>query len=57
MDKLQHGGARKGAGRKALAPSTRRLSVTLTEAQIARAKALGEGSIAQGIRKALEVTR
>lgn len=50
----KHGGARKGAGRKALAPSTRRLSVTLTEAQVARAKAIGEGSIAQGIRKALE---
>jgi hypothetical protein len=53
-----HGGARPGAGRKTgyRKPSARRVNVNvrLDAAELARAKALGDGNASEGIRRALK---
>ena len=48
----QHGGAREGAGRKPIARAVMK-SVKLTTELWEKAKAIGEGNAAEGIRKAL----
>jgi hypothetical protein len=49
----KHGGAREGAGRKPLAPKTVMKSVKLTPELWSRAREIGEGNAAEGIRRAL----
>jgi len=54
MLKKKHGGAREGAGRKPVAPRTIMKSVKLTPDQWARAREIGQGNAAEGIRRALD---
>lgn len=50
-----HGGRRKGAGRPPRAPEPlKRINVTLTQKEIARARWLGKGKVSLGIARALE---
>jgi hypothetical protein len=55
-NKAKHGGAREGAGRKRIAQKTVSKSVKLTPEQWARAKEIGDGNAAEGIRRAIEST-
>ena len=52
-----HGGTRPGAGRKtgSTKPATRRVGifVRLSEAELAQARAIGEGNASAGVRQAL----
>lgn len=49
----KHGGAREGAGRKPIAARTIVKSVKLTPELWERAREIGEGNAAEGIRRAL----
>ena len=53
-----HGGIRLGAGRKtgSTKPTARRVGifVRLSEAELAQARAIGEGNASAGVRKALD---
>ncbi|HSA47762.1 MAG TPA: hypothetical protein P5552_14865 [Candidatus Competibacteraceae bacterium] len=51
--KSSHGGPRDGAGRKPI-PATLMKSVKLTPAQWERARLIGDGNSAEGIRRALD---
>jgi len=51
--KSEHGGAREGAGRKPVAEKTVMKSVKLTPELWERARRIGEGNAAEGIRRAL----
>jgi len=51
--KSGHGGAREGAGRKPVALKTVMKSVKLTPELWERARRIGEGNAAEGIRRAL----
>jgi hypothetical protein len=51
--KSGHGGAREGAGRKPVALKTVMKSVKLTPELWDRARRIGEGNAAEGIRQAL----
>jgi hypothetical protein len=48
-----HGGSREGAGRKPLGDAVR-VTVVLTPEQVAKAEALGNGNVSEGIRRALQ---
>jgi len=50
----KHGGVREGAGRKPVARRTVMKSVKLTPDQWARAREIGQGNAAEGIRRALK---
>jgi hypothetical protein len=52
--KPTHGGARRGAGKKAPDGLARRVNITITERSIEQAKALGNGNVSRGIALALE---
>lgn len=54
IEKKRRGGARKGAGRKALLPPTRTYTVYLTDNQAAHARALGNGNLAAGVRALID---
>lgn len=49
----KRGGARKGAGRKPLSANSRKYLLLIDDADLERAKRLGNGVIAAGIRFAL----
>lgn len=53
MPKPRHGGPRDGAGRKPIT-ATLMKSVKLTPAQWERARLIGDGNSAEGIRRALD---
>ncbi len=52
-----NGGARKGAGRPALAIGAKKRAVLLDPAREAKAKAAGRGNLAAGIRRAIDALR
>lgn len=56
MKKLQHGGPREGAGRKAEddAVGTKRYNVSLDSPTVKKALKLGGGNLSLGIRKAVK---
>ncbi len=61
MAKLQHGGARKGAGRRYLNGSdphegrpARRVTISVTQATLEKARKLGDGNVSEGFRRAVE---
>lgn len=50
----RRGGAREGAGRKAMLPPTSTYTVYLTDNQAAHARALGNGNLAAGVRALID---
>lgn len=52
---MSHGGKRPGGGRKSLdgVVGTRRVTVSLDDATVEKAEAIGEGTISVGIRRAV----
>ena len=52
-----HGGYRPGSGRKPIADRTEAKSVKLTPDQWEKARQIGSGNMAEGIRKALDAFR
>lgn len=55
MRKFNQGGARKGAGRSRVAGTTPEMkSVKLSSEHWARARAIGDGNMAEGLRRALD---
>lgn len=54
MTRPNHGGHREGAGRKPVADGAIMKSVKLTPGQWERAREIGRGNAAEGIRRALD---
>ena len=61
MCKSQHGGARKGAGRRYLNGSdphegqaAERVTISVTQATLEKARKLGDGNVSDGFRRAVE---
>jgi len=55
MTKSKRGGARPGAGRKADgAPKTEQKNLRLDRETVARAKAIGDGNLSEGVRRAVK---
>ena len=53
MTKNQHGGPRKGQGRKAEVKGTKRINVSLDPGTVAKARKIGVGNLSLGLRKAV----
>jgi hypothetical protein len=54
LTKKKHGGPREGAGRKPIQGAPEMKSVKLSRAHWEKARRIGEGTMAEGIRKALD---